>query len=189
MKTKRTAEDLSAKRLLRRTLPAALVLLAVVLAFTAPAAATEFSGGGTEADPYLITSEADLKKLAELVNAATGTYNTSHYKLTAPVTLGNDWTPIGNATATPFKGTFDGNGHVVSLSVTVDETGVSASIPYGLFGANSGTIQNLGVAGSVTIDSDGYDVYHVCRKQPLQLSHVQVQVQIPPRLPGSSATP
>ena len=160
MKTKRTAEDLSAKRLLRRTLPAALVLLAVVLAFTAPAAATEFSGGGTEADPYLITSEADLKKLAELVNAATGTYNTSHYKLTAPVTLGNDWTPIGNATATPFKGTFDGNGNTITFSLSV--SGIESADPakpYGLFGANSGTIQNLGVAGSVTIDSDGYDVY------------------------------
>ena len=118
-----------------------------------------FSGGkGTVESPYEIASPSDLKNLSTLVNAATGTYNTSHYKLTAPVTLENDWTPIGNATTTPFSGTFDGNGHVVSLSVTVDETGVLASIPYGLFGANSGTIQNLGVAGSVTIEY-GENVY------------------------------
>ena len=160
MKTKRTAEDLSAKRLLRRTLPAALVLLAVVLAFTAPAAAAEFSGGGTEAAPYQITSEDDLKKLAELVNSATGTYNTSHYKLTAPVILGSDWTPIGNATTTPFSGTFDGDGKTITFSLSVSEIeSADSAKPYGLFGANSGTIQNLGVAGSVTIDSVGYNVY------------------------------
>ena len=154
MKTKRTAEDLSAKRLLRRTLPAALVLLAVVLAFTAPAAAAEFSGGGTEAAPYQITSEADLKKLAELVNSATGTYNTSYYQLTAPISVSGDWTPIGNATATPFSGTFDGNGKTITFSLSV--SGIESTDPakpYGLFGANSGTIQDLGVAGSFAISS------------------------------------
>ena len=50
----------------------------------------------------------------------------------------NTWTPIGS-TATPFKGTFDGNGYTIAnllISTTVDE-------PIGLFGVSNGTIKNL----------------------------------------------
>ena len=153
MKTKRTAEDLSAKRLLRRTLPAALVLLAVVLAFTAPAAA-DTSWYSDSSITFTLTTADQLAGLASLVNSG-NTFEGKTVELGGDISISGDWTPIGNATATPFSGTFDGNGHVVSLSVTVDETtGGSASIPYGLFGANNGTIQNLGVAGSFEITSN-----------------------------------
>ena len=153
MKTKRTAEDLSAKRLLRRTLPAALVLLAVVLAFTAPAAAADTTWYDSSTTFTLNTAD-QLAGLASLVNSG-NTFEGKTVELGGDISISGDWTPIGNATTTPFSGTFDGNGHVVSLSVTVDETtGGLASIPYGLFGANNGTIQNLGVAGSFEITSN-----------------------------------
>ena len=153
MKTKRTAEDLSAKRLLRRTLPAALVLLAVVLAFTAPAAAAEDTSWytGHESDTtFTLTTADQLAGLASLVNSG-NTFEGKTVKLDRDISISGDWTPIGNATATSFKGIFDGNGKTITFSPSV--SGIeSADLnkPYGLFGANNGTIQNLGVAGSVT---------------------------------------
>ena len=157
MKTKRTAEDLSAKRLLRRTLPAALVLLAVVLAFTAPAAAADTTWYDSSTTFTLNTAD-QLAGLASLVNSG-NTFEEKTVILGGDITISGDWTPIGNATATPFKGIFDGNGKTITFSLPV--SGIeSADLnkPYGLFGVNSGTIQNLGVAGSVTIAS-GYNVY------------------------------
>ena len=74
MKTNRTAENTSAKRLLRRTLPAAFVLLAVVLAFTAPAAAAEDTSWytGHESDTtFTLTTADQLAGLASLVNSGT----------------------------------------------------------------------------------------------------------------------
>lgn len=75
---------------------------------------------------------------------------------------GKGWTPIGLykdtldttiATQFSFKGTFDGNGHVVRglYSSRKDE----ASFNAGLFGyiTSSATIKNLGVEGSLTVSS------------------------------------
>lgn len=52
-------------------------------------------------------------------------------------------TPIGNST-TPFTGTFDGDGHTITLNITGDDY-------QALFGyLNGGTVKNLTVAGSVS---------------------------------------
>ena len=156
MKTKRTAEDLSAKRLLRRTLPAAFVLLAVVLAFTAPAAAAEDTSWytGHESDTTFTLNTADqLAGLASLVNSG-NTFEGKTVKLGGDITISGDWTPIGNATTTPFSGTFDGNGNTITFSLSVSRIeSTDSAKPYGLFGVNSETIQNLGVVGSVTTAS------------------------------------
>ena len=62
------------------------------------------------------------------------------YRLANDLDLnGAEWTPIGTA-INPFKGTFDGNGHVISnfkITVSVDNAG--------LFGFNEGIIENLGI--------------------------------------------
>ena len=95
MKTKRTAEDLSAKRLLRRTLPAAFVLLAVVLAFTAPAAAAEDTSWytGHESDTtFTLTTADQLAGLASLVNSG-NTFEGKTVKLGGDITISGDWTP------------------------------------------------------------------------------------------------
>ena len=39
---------------------------------------TEFAGGGTEDDPYLISSAAELAGLAELTKTAGTTYHSAH---------------------------------------------------------------------------------------------------------------
>ena len=75
---------------------------------------------------------------------------------------GKGWTPIGSyvdtldtniATQYSFKGTFDGNGHVISgLYANRKDT---YSFNAGLFGyiTNTATIKNLGVEGELTVSS------------------------------------
>lgn len=75
---------------------------------------------------------------------------------------GKGWTPIGLYTDTldtaiatqfSFKGTFDGNGHVVSNMYANRKD--TASFNAGLFGyvTSSSTIKNLGVTGELTVSS------------------------------------
>lgn len=52
---------------------------------------------------------------------------------------GAEWTPVGTSSS-PFKGTFDGNGHVVSNFKVTGE-----HMYAGLFGYNEGKIENLGI--------------------------------------------
>ena len=114
--------------------------------------AEKFAGGaGTVDDPYKISTGAELAYLAEKVNGGES-YSGNYFKLTSDIRLntddvptsGNEWTPIGNGTAKPFSGIFDGAGHVISGLYISD-----AAFP-GLFGKVSGTVQNLVVQGSVT---------------------------------------
>lgn len=86
--------------------------------------AVTISGTGTEADPYLIATAADIPDTIEA-----GTV----YALAADITL-TSGQQIGT-----IAGTLDGKGHVITL----------ADKP--LANSVSGTIQNLGVAGSVTL--------------------------------------
>ena len=86
--------------------------------------AVTLSGTGTEADPYLIATAADIPGTIEA-----GTV----YALAADITL-TSGQQIGT-----IAGTLDGKGHVLTL----------ADKP--LANSVSGTIQNLGVAGSVTL--------------------------------------
>ena len=86
--------------------------------------AVTLSGTGTEADPYLIATAADIPGTIEA-----GTV----YALAADITL-ESGQQIGT-----IAGTLDGKGHVITL----------ADKP--LANSVSGTIQNLGVAGSVTL--------------------------------------
>ena len=85
------------------------------------------SGTGTEADPYLIATAADLPGTIEA-----GTV----YALAADITLTS-----GQQIST-IAGTLDGKGHVITL----------ADKP--LANSVSGTIQNLGVEGNITLDSN-----------------------------------
>ena len=59
------------------------------------------------------------------------------YVLVNDISLEGQWTPIGTTTL-PFSGCFDGNGYTISnVSIT------DPYVCYGLFGYNTGTIQNL----------------------------------------------
>lgn len=109
----------------------------------------EYTGGtGTEADPYLISSEKDLALLAQKVNSEAQDYAGTYFKLTMDLDLGDQpWAPIGSTAngGAIFCGNFDGDGHTVSGLNCVVDTNFA-----GLFGkVQSATIKNLTVTGTL----------------------------------------
>ncbi|MCD7985477.1 MAG: InlB B-repeat-containing protein, partial [Klebsiella quasipneumoniae] len=85
--------------------------------------ATELSGTGTQSDPYLISSAAELAKLAQDVNHLDDLYDgyrNVYFLQTEDIDIcGNQWTPIGRfvpsgGTSQPFLGYYDGNGKTIN---------------------------------------------------------------------------
>lgn len=112
------------------------------------ASTTAPSGAGTPADPYLISSAAELIYVS--LNQTAGNLS-AFYQQTANIDLGEcEFTPLGSDMAgqTPFSGTYDGNAKTIS-GLLVSST--SSSDGAGLFGALSGTVTKLGIeSGSIT---------------------------------------
>ena len=99
-------------------------------------------------------SAADVIEISDAAQLALIGTNDSYplsgsYKLTKNISLSSysNWTPIGNGSSSGFSGTFEGNGKTIS-GLKVNSTGTYA----GLFGQVSGTVKNLTVIGSVTLN-------------------------------------
>ncbi len=128
------------------------------------------TGDGTAANPYQISTEAELYWFAGLVNGTLTdgtTQNTSaNAVLTADITInegvldadGNlitgktftQWTPIGTGEK-QYTGTFDGQGHTISGLYYSGSDGYA-----GLFGfvGSNGRVQNIKVADSYISNSE-----------------------------------
>lgn len=102
----------------------------------------DFVGSGTKEDPYLISSDLELAKLARDVNTGSSMAMKSgeYFKLTKDIDLKHGiWTPIGSTKCIKkfpdryFSGIFDGDGHAIkNMHIEWDnETGKEAS--WGLF--------------------------------------------------------
>ena len=83
----------------------------------------QFSGAGTESDPYLLSSDQDLQYFANSVNAGTS-FSGKFFLQTADIDLvesqifSDGFTPIGGFDGNrPFSGTYDGGGHSISKMV------------------------------------------------------------------------
>jgi hypothetical protein len=128
-------------------------------AYLLPSADPNFPSGrgnGTADYPYQITTEAELAYLANRVNSDDSRYKAAHFLLKRDLDLsknydtgnngfnnGNGWIPIGN-NAFPFKGVFDGGGHVIS-GVKISQISQSGYEPTGLFGCiEDAAVINLG---------------------------------------------
>ncbi|MCH5192755.1 MAG: hypothetical protein J1F11_02265 [Oscillospiraceae bacterium] len=119
-----------------------------------------FSGGdGSVETPYLISSAAELKALADAVNGGND-YNGMFFDLTADIDLSKlegKWTPIGayyndnSRNDTPFSGTLDGKraddkGNYAIKGLNVDNTSKLSEYSYGLFGyVKGGTVKNIDI--------------------------------------------
>ena len=156
------------RRLFQGLLVAALLCGAVLLAH--PTAAWALDGTGTQADPYRISSAADLQEFAGKVN---GGETTACAVLMGDITINSNvlgdngalngdgsnftqWTPIGNGSE--YTGTFDGKGHTISgLYIDSDAKYV------GLFGyiGEGGRVQNLTLADSSINSSSSGDCAYV----------------------------
>lgn len=120
-----------------------------------------WEGEGSETNPYLIKSVADLKLLANNVkNKKTGAesgYNGKYFKLTSDLIINGEWEPIGNYQKN-FRGSFDGNGHTISGDITISNVikNYAAGL-FGIIGVNS-VVKNinskLNVTAKIALDGD-----------------------------------
>lgn len=119
----------------------------------------KFEGNGTKSDPYIISTAADLRKLAD--DVANGkSYRDEYFLLTNDIVVNQDvldengelssesgnfeqWIPIGTEDS-PFCGTLDGNGYDISGIYINDEEKKSV----GLFGYCAGTITHVDLKDS-----------------------------------------
>jgi hypothetical protein len=130
-----------------------------------PTHISAFEGEGTAASPYRIEDEADLRKLAELVNGGES-FSGEFIKLQNDITLTQTWTPIGTS-AKPFSGTFNGGYHIVS--------NVAISLPsdsyVGFFGVLDGAhVENLGLNVNISGGTTGTGGVAGCLKNSSQIT-------------------
>ena len=94
--------------------------------------AAGLSGSGTQEDPYLIKTAADLASVHDDLSA--------HYALDADIDLfGRIFEPIGNGAEGAFTGSLDGRGHTIrGLELDLQD-----SKYVGLFGYLEGSVSNL----------------------------------------------
>lgn len=116
-------------------------------------------GSGTQDDPWLISTAADLKALADFINDDThpanaydadgcglGNFHGYYFKQTADIDLqGAAWDPIGysNNAGACFSGHYDGGNHVIRNAVSSGITDNGYTLA-GIFGSVCvGSISNL----------------------------------------------
>ena len=118
--------------------------------------AKSFAGGkGTKDDPYQIATGSQLAYFAKRVNAEEygEKYADTYFELTEDIDLGGkEWTPVGETVADlimggheyfVFSGNFDGNGYIIKNLTIGTETSPYSGDVCGLFGATSGTIEDV----------------------------------------------
>ena len=145
------------KKLISSLISLAMLLSIMPYSITVSAADSNFTGSGTQSDPYLISTASDLTILATLTNNAkdkttAAEYASKYYQLTADIDMsGVSYTPISWATSmytaqgASFTGTLDGNNHVIK-NVTM-KTASTYGATYGIIGylGGNGTVKNLGI--------------------------------------------
>ena len=98
-----------------------------------------------------IATKEDWKKFGELVRSEEGKLNA---RLTADIDLGGDFLKIGSE-STGYSGTFDGQGHTVTIDWNGNGGGYIALFP----SVTNATIKNLRVTGQMTSDSEPLGVF------------------------------
>lgn len=108
---------------------------------------------------YKIGSVEDWKELKRVVENLDPIANA---KMTADIDLGDDQTMIGNgdynvaANRKPFMGTFDGQGHTLTINYNTADWEAKTYLGAAPFGyVLNGTIRNLNTAGTITATQEG----------------------------------
>ena len=117
---------------------------------------TGFSGSGTQADPYQLSTTAHMSELAGLVNSGIS-FEGKYFKLTADITLPkDDWTPMG-CKLNPNIASIEAGQNLYAFSGTIDGAKADNTGNYTLTVPNGGlpllgyvkgaTVKNLNLAG------------------------------------------
>ena len=139
---------------------------------------TAYSGGnGTEDDPWLISSVADLQLLANTINdgkaaefdadckdtgdGIPGNYHGYYFKQTIDLDLSSiaSWDPIGYSGSFYFAGNYDGDGHTISNAKSTGKNDDEGYATAGIFGwVAFGSVENLHVknANFLAIGQNNY---------------------------------
>lgn len=120
------------------------------------AISTSLEGAGTDNDPYLIQSAADLNYVLSLTSGSLATtYLSANYRLEKNIDWNsNSWSMIGTY-STPFLGLFDGNGYTIK-NIAISYSWNSAGL-FRYVGTSStsavtsyqGEIKNLSLTGVI----------------------------------------
>ncbi|MBE7003041.1 MAG: hypothetical protein E7425_01980 [Ruminococcaceae bacterium] len=115
------------------------------------------AGSGTEADPYVINSVDDWNTFADSGNAGTYWGSGVYVRLGADIPTADDiaagksvTTMAGADGSNCFRGTFDGQGHTLSVNLTHTGGGDAFAAPFKFL--NGATIRRLHTAGTITTD-------------------------------------
>ena len=146
------------KKVLSLLLTLCLAMTFVPMAAFAAEAPLFGGGTGTQQDPWLITSQADLIALAEFLNSGNAeTFDTEnvgvgnchgyYFKQTADIDLtGVTWEPIGYSGNYYFAGNYDGDGHTISNATSTGKNDADGFATAGIFGwVAFGSVENLHV--------------------------------------------
>ncbi|SMB87821.1 Ig-like domain (group 3) [Desulfonispora thiosulfatigenes DSM 11270] len=133
---------------------ATITVTTVEGSFTAECVVTvtpsEFAGGdGAPGNPYQIETAEQLNNVRNHLD--------KYYILTDDIDLLSyaSWVPIGNVYASPFYGSFDGNGHTISNLKITSSDGLRM---FGLFGyVIDATIKNLQIRDAYVVPSHSYE--------------------------------
>ena len=98
--------------------------------------------------PYIISNTAEWNDFVGSVNNG-NSFKGKFVKLTADISVSTSCGTVeGNAQKNAFSGTFDGDGHTITATITDNSNAGTALFRY----INGATIKNLKVAGSITGD-------------------------------------
>lgn len=127
-------------------------------------------GSGTQDDPWLISTAADLKALADILNSGNastydahgddcgaGNFHGYYFKQTADIDLQGieNWEPIGYNGSTYFAGNYDGNGYIIRNAKSTGKVDVDGYATAGIFGwVAFGSVSNLYIE-NVTFSAAG----------------------------------
>ena len=101
---------------------------------------------------FSIATKEDWRAFGDLVRSGEGNLNA---KLTADLNLGSDILKIGSENGGTYSGTFDGQGHTVTVDWNGNGGGYFALFPF----VTDATIKNLRVTGQITSDSEPLGVF------------------------------
>lgn len=124
----------------------------IALVCMAAQGAWAWTGSGSEADPYQISTIGDWKTLCDNVNKGVSSYKGKHFKLMADLTDIEVSLNVGRD-GRYFEGTFDGNNH----SLDISNFSYSPWAPFSR--VRDATIKRLRVTGKITHGSNGRS-YH-----------------------------
>ncbi len=135
---------------------AILITLSAVFTFNAAGALyadNSFAEGeGTVDNPYIISNLADLKNFRDYVEDSDNKGKDEYFKLNNDIDMsieGQSWKPIG-ASKSGFAGTLDGCGNTIkNLYINLQtDSGTNSGLFFEI--AESGTVKNLTVTGTIT---------------------------------------